>query len=118
MELTNTNSPVLRDLAFNAPGPFQHSLQVANLAEAAIYKIGGNALLVRAGALYHDIGKMKGPSYFKDNQNNGYKPHDKPTYDESAHIIIHTVTKCIAMANKKKNRNTNQNNTILTNQYQ
>jgi membrane-associated HD superfamily phosphohydrolase len=59
IELTNTNSSILRDLAFNAPGTFQHSLQVANLAETAIYTIGGNALLVRAGALYHDIGKTK-----------------------------------------------------------
>src|SRR5690606_33753284 len=58
MELTNTNSSLLRELSFKAPGTFQHSLQVANLAEAAIYKIGGNSLLVRAGALYHDIGKM------------------------------------------------------------
>src|SRR3546814_9419555 len=101
MELTNTNSPLLRDLAFNAPGTFQHSLQVANLAEAAIYKIGGNALLVRAGALYHDIGKMKGPSYFKENQNKGYNPHDKLSYDESARIIIRHVTDGIAMARKK-----------------
>ncbi|QEC52990.1 HD family phosphohydrolase [Anseongella ginsenosidimutans] len=101
MELTNTNSPILRDLAFNAPGTFQHSLQVANLAEAAIYKIGGNALLVRAGALYHDIGKMKSPSYFKENQNKGYNPHDKLTYDESARIIIRHVTDGIAMARKK-----------------
>jgi membrane-associated HD superfamily phosphohydrolase len=58
MELSNTNSPLLRDLAFKAPGTFQHSMQVANLAEAAIYKIGGNALLVRAGAIYHYIGNM------------------------------------------------------------
>ncbi|HYH56026.1 MAG TPA: HDIG domain-containing protein [Anseongella sp.] len=101
MELTNTNSPLLRDLAFNAPGTFQHSLQVANLAEAAIYKIGGNGLLVRAGALYHDIGKMKAPSYFKENQNKGYNPHDKLTYDESARIIIQHVTDGVAMARKK-----------------
>lgn len=101
MELTNTNSPVLRELAFNSPGTFQHSLQVANLAEAAIYKIGGNALLVRAGALYHDIGKMKGPSYFKENQNKGYNPHDKLSYDESARIIIRHVTDGVAMARKK-----------------
>nr|MBP8067828.1 HDIG domain-containing protein [Pedobacter sp.] len=59
IELTNTNNKLLRELAFKAPGTFQHSLQVANLAEAAIFKIGGNSLLVRAGALYHDIGKME-----------------------------------------------------------
>src|SRR5690606_14251133 len=64
MELTNTNSTLLRELSYKAPGTFQHSLQVANLAEAAIYKIGGNALLIRAGALYHDIGKMSNPQYF------------------------------------------------------
>ncbi|MBC7915998.1 MAG: HDIG domain-containing protein, partial [Pyrinomonadaceae bacterium] len=68
MELTNTNTKLLRDLAFKAPGTFQHSLQVANLAEAAIFKIGGNSLLVRAGALYHDIGKMDNPQYFIENQ--------------------------------------------------
>jgi membrane-associated HD superfamily phosphohydrolase len=64
MELTNSNSRLLRELSLKAPGTFQHSLQVANLAEAAIYKIGGNPLLVRAGALYHDIGKMINPFYF------------------------------------------------------
>src|SRR3546814_10996399 len=101
MELTNTNSPLLRDLAFNAPGTFQHSLQVANLAEAAIYKIGGNALLVRAGALYHDIGKIKGPSYFKENQNKGYNPHDKHSYDESHRTIIRHDTHAIPMPRKK-----------------
>ena len=61
IELTNTNAPLLREMAFSAPGTFQHSLQVANLAENAIYAIGGNSLLVRAGALYHDIGKIKNP---------------------------------------------------------
>ncbi|MGH2624000.1 MAG: HDIG domain-containing metalloprotein, partial [Sphingobacterium sp.] len=67
MELTNSNSRLLRELSLKAPGTFQHSLQVANLAEAAIYKIGGNPLLVRAGALYHDIGKMINPLYFIEN---------------------------------------------------
>ncbi|RZL04762.1 MAG: HDIG domain-containing protein, partial [Pedobacter sp.] len=69
IELTNTNNKLLRELAFKAPGTFQHSLQVANLAEAAIFKIGGNSLLVRAGALYHDIGKIENPQYFIENQN-------------------------------------------------
>ena len=76
IELTNTNAPLLRELAFNAPGTFQHSLQVANLAENAIYTIGGNALLVRAGALYHDIGKMENPLFFIENQSSGFNPHD------------------------------------------
>jgi len=100
MELTNTNNPLLRDLAFKAPGTFQHSLQVANLAEAAIYKTGGNTLLVRAGALYHDIGKTENPQFFIENQNTGFNPHDKLTYEESAQLIIQHVSKGIEMARK------------------
>jgi cyclic-di-AMP phosphodiesterase PgpH len=100
MELTNTNNPLLRDLAFKAPGTFQHSLQVANLAEAAIYKIGGNTLLVRAGALYHDIGKTENPQFFIENQNTGFNPHDKLSYEESAQLIISHVSKGIDMARK------------------
>lgn len=100
MELTNTNSRLLRDLAFKAPGTFQHSLQVANLAEAAIFKIGGNALLVRAGALYHDIGKMEHPQYFIENQNKGPNPHDNLSYEQSAQIIIQHVTKGVEIARK------------------
>jgi putative nucleotidyltransferase with HDIG domain len=100
IELTNTNAPLLREMAFTAPGTFQHSLQVANLAENAIYTIGGNALLVRAGALYHDIGKMENPLYFIENQSPGFNPHDKLPYQESAQIIIRHVRKGIEMANK------------------
>ncbi|MBB6111048.1 hypothetical protein SAMN05421821_11066 [Mucilaginibacter lappiensis] len=100
IELTNTNAPLLRELAFNAPGTFQHSLQVANLAENAIYTIGGNALLVRAGALYHDIGKMENPLFFIENQSSGFNPHDKLPYEESAQIIIRHVSKGIEMARK------------------
>ncbi|WP_276363870.1 HDIG domain-containing metalloprotein [Daejeonella sp. H1SJ63] len=100
MELTNTNSKLLRDLAFKAPGTFQHSLQVANLAEAAIYKIGGNALLVRAGALYHDIGKTVNPHFFIENQNRGNNPHDSISYEQSAQIIIQHVIKGIEIARK------------------
>ncbi|MGN8069130.1 HD family phosphohydrolase [Mucilaginibacter sp. SG564] len=100
IELTNTNAPLLRELAFNAPGTFQHSLQVANLAENAIYNIGGNALLVRAGALYHDIGKMENPLFFIENQSSGFNPHDKLPYEESAQIIIRHVSKGIEMARK------------------
>ncbi|MBC7915757.1 MAG: HDIG domain-containing protein, partial [Pyrinomonadaceae bacterium] len=91
MEITNTNSKLLRELSYKAPGTFQHSLQVANLAEAAIFNIGGNALLVRAGALYHDIGKMENPQYFIENQNKGGNPHDNLSYEESAQIIIRHV---------------------------
>lgn len=100
MELTNTNSKLLRELSFKAPGTFQHSLQVANLAEAAIYKIGGNALLVRAGALYHDIGKMSNPQYFIENQTKGYNPHDGLTFEQSAQIIISHVSKGVELARK------------------
>ena len=69
MELADTNSRLLRKLNMKAPGTFQHSLQVSNLAEEAIRAIGGNTLLVRVGALYHDIGKMNMPNYFIENQN-------------------------------------------------
>ncbi|MDN5285527.1 MAG: transrane family protein [Mucilaginibacter sp.] len=100
IELTNTNAPLLREMAFTAPGTFQHSLQVANLAENAIYTIGGNALLVRAGALYHDIGKMENPLFFVENQSSGFNPHDKLPYEESAQIIIRHVYKGIEMAQK------------------
>jgi len=100
IELTNTNSPLLRQLAFNAPGTFQHSLQVANLAESAIYTIGGNSLLVRAGALYHDIGKIENPLYFIENQSSGFNPHDKLPYEESAQIIIRHVSNGVEMAQK------------------
>ncbi|MVN92706.1 HD family phosphohydrolase [Mucilaginibacter aquatilis] len=100
IELTNTNAALLREMAFKAPGTFQHSLQVANLAENAIYSIGGNALLVRAGALYHDIGKMENPLYFIENQTAGFNPHDKLSYEESAQIIISHVRKGVDMAQK------------------
>jgi putative nucleotidyltransferase with HDIG domain len=99
IEVTNTNNKLLRELAFKAPGTFQHSLQVANLAEAAIFKIGGNALLVRAGALYHDIGKIENPQYFIEN-NTGVSPHDKLPYEQSAQIIIKHVHKGIEIARK------------------
>ena len=102
MELTNTNSKLLRDLAFKAPGTFQHSLQVANLAEAAIFKIGGNTLLVRAGALYHDIGKILNPQYFIENQNRGANPHDTISYEQSAQIIIQHVNKGVEIARKNQ----------------
>jgi len=100
MELTNTNSKLLRDLAFKAPGTFQHSLQVANLAEAAIFKIGGNALLVRAGALYHDVGKIINPQFFIENQVRGINPHDTISYEQSAQIIIQHVNQGVEIARK------------------
>jgi cyclic-di-AMP phosphodiesterase PgpH len=100
MELSDTNQPLLRKLAEEAPGTFQHSLQVANLAEAAVYEIGGNPLLVRTGALYHDIGKLSNPVFFIENQSNGYNPHDSMEFEDSAQMIISHVTKGVEMAKK------------------
>lgn len=98
LELSDTNSPLLRELAQVAPGTFQHSIQVANLAEEGILEIGGNALLVRAGALYHDIGKMKNPQFFIENQISGINPHDDLSFEESAGVIINHVNNGISIA--------------------
>ncbi|HPE43924.1 MAG TPA: HDIG domain-containing protein, partial [Bacteroidales bacterium] len=102
LELSNTNTPLLRQLAQKAPGTFQHSMQVANLSEEALYEIGGDTLLARTGALYHDIGKMDNPVYFIENQMGGYNPHDDVTFAESAQIIIDHVRKGIEKARKAK----------------
>lgn len=99
MELSDTNGTLLRELNMQAPGTFQHSLQVANLAEAAIFEIGGNPLLVRVGALYHDIGKMNNPMYFIENQA-GLNPHDDLPFEDSAQIIVGHVLDGIDMAKK------------------
>ena len=88
LELSNISSPLLRELALKAPGTFQHSLQVANLAEEASHKIGGSPLLARVGALYHDIGKSSTPMYFIENQISGVNPHNELSYTESAAIIV------------------------------
>ncbi len=98
LELNNTNHKLLRQMATEAPGTFQHSLQVASLAETAVYEIGGNALLVRTGALYHDIGKLYAPMYFIENQVTGVNPHDDLSFEESAEIIINHVIKGIELA--------------------
>lgn len=100
MELSNPNHPALRALTKKAPGTFQHSLMVANLAEEAIYRIGGNPLLTRTGALYHDIGKSYEPIFFIENQTGGINPHDKCEFDESAQHIINHVTKGVELAKK------------------
>lgn len=100
MELSNTNSKLLREMATKTPGTFQHSMQVANLVEEVIFEIGGNALLARAGAMYHDIGKIDMPMYFIENQSTGINPHDELSYDESAGIILSHVTKGIKIARK------------------
>lgn len=91
-ELSDTNQPLLRKLAEKAPGTFHHSMQVANLAEEAILKVGGNSLLVRAGAMYHDIGKTENPQYFIENQHDGVNPHNDLDFQSSAKVIIdHTI---------------------------
>jgi putative nucleotidyltransferase with HDIG domain len=102
MELSDTNQPLLRKLAELAPGTFQHSLQVANLAEDAVFHVGGNPLLVRAGALYHDIGKMEEPMYFIENQTNTINPHDHLEFEQSASIIINHVVKGVELAHRNK----------------
>ena len=100
MELSNTNTPLLRQLASTAPGTFQHSIQVANLCEEVLFEIGGDTLLARTGALYHDIGKMSNPMYFTENQHGAYSPHNDLSNQESAEIIISHVTNGIEMAHK------------------
>ncbi|MBK9525261.1 MAG: HDIG domain-containing protein [Bacteroidetes bacterium] len=100
MELADSNSKVLRELSLKAPGTFQHSLQVSNLAEAAIFKIGGNPLLVRAGAMYHDIGKMDMAVYFIENQNSRINPQDDLSFEESARIIKSHVIRGVEKAKK------------------
>ena len=100
LELSDTNTKLLKELSNKAPGTFHHSLNVANLAEAAANEIGANAMLVRVGALYHDIGKMKNPTYFTENQSTGINPHDELSPAESAHIIINHVIDGIEIARK------------------
>lgn len=102
LELSDTNSKLLKELSDQAPGTFHHSLQVANLAEAAANEIGANTLLVRVGALYHDIGKLKQPKYFSENQIASDSPHDSLTPKQSAKIIIDHVLDGILIAQKNK----------------
>lgn len=100
IELSDTNQPLLRKLAEEAPGTFQHSLQIANLAEAVIHKIGGNPFLIRAGALYHDIGKTFDPEFFIENQAIGMNPHDQIDHMKSSAIIIDHVANGVKLAHK------------------
>ena len=102
MELSDTNQPLLRKLSEVAPGTFQHSLQVANLAEEVIRKIGGNPLLVRTGALYHDIGKINRPTHFIENQSGIHNPHEELSPANSAQIIIEHVSNGIEIARKNR----------------
>jgi len=102
IELSDTNSKLLRELAITTPGTFQHSLIVSNIAEEAARAIGANSLLARTGALYHDIGKMDMPMYFIENQSGGISPHDDLSYEESARIITGHVIRGIERARLNK----------------
>ncbi len=101
LELSDTNTKLLKELSNKAPGTFHHSLNVANLAEASANEVGANAMLIRVGALYHDIGKMRNPTFFTENQSTGINPHDELSATESAQIIIRHVLDGIEIAKKK-----------------
>ena len=100
LEISSTNTKALRDLSNKAPGTFQHSVQVANIAEDMINEIGGNSLLARVGALYHDIGKMYAPLYFTENQTSGFNPHAELESEDSASVIISHVRNGVEMGKK------------------
>ena len=101
VELSDVNNPELRELSEKCPGTFQHSLQVSNLAAEVAHSIGANVQLVRAGALYHDIGKISNPAFFTENQR-GVNPHDSLTPDHSARIVLRHVTEGVQRAEKAK----------------
>ena len=100
MELSSTSHKALRELSRRAPGTFQHSMQVANITEDLVGEIGGDALLAKVGALYHDIGKVRNPFYFTENQSSGFNPHGELDYAESARIITSHVTDGLELARK------------------
>ena len=100
LELSDTNSKLLKALSNKAPGTFHHSLNVANIAETVANEIGANAMLVRVGALYHDVGKMSNPTYFTENQGSGINPHNDLDPEDSARIIIDHTLKGIEIARK------------------
>ncbi len=99
VELSNINTKLLREMSEVAPGTFQHSLQMANLAAEAANRIGANSQLVRTGALYHDIGKMLNPAFFTENQTS-INPHKSLSYEQSAQVIISHITDGIKLAEK------------------
>lgn len=99
VELSNINNKILREMSEVAPGTFQHSLQVANLASAAANRIGAKSQLVRTGALYHDIGKTVNPALFTENQS-GVNPHENLTYQQSAQVVLNHVTDGLKLAEK------------------
>ena len=100
LELSDTNSPLLKELSNKAPGTFHHSMNVSNLAESSANEIGANSMLARVGALYHDIGKMDNPSFFTENQVTGSNPHDKLSSLESVKIILNHVDTGVRIAIK------------------
>ena len=102
LELTDTNTKLMKELSEKAPGTFYHSLAVSNLAEAVAVQISANVMLVRVGALYHDIGKMVNPNYFIENQTGTFNPHDELSPDESVKIIKDHIAHGISIA--KSNR--------------
>src|SRR5690606_38233357 len=98
LELANPNQPLLRRLLLEAPGTYHHSIMVGNLAEAAAVATGGDSLLVRVGALYHDIGKIRRPYFFTENQFGGENPHDKIAPSLSTLIILSHVRDGLELA--------------------
>jgi putative nucleotidyltransferase with HDIG domain len=102
LELSDLNQPLLRELAMQAPGSYHHSIIVGNLAESATEAIGGNALLARVGAYYHDIGKMEKPEYFVENQTRGHNPQEKLTPSMSSLILLNHVRKGAEISRKHK----------------
>ncbi len=102
VELADTNHPILRKLAEATPGTFQHSVQVGNLAQEVAYKLDANPALVRAGAMYHDIGKMASPMFFTENQASGLNPHNELDFEESALIVINHIENGVRLATKHK----------------
>ncbi|MCM1109815.1 MAG: HDIG domain-containing protein [Clostridium sp.] len=101
VELSDINNPLLRELSEECPGTFQHSMAVSNLASAAASRIGADVQLVRAGALYHDIGKIDNPAFFTENQH-GVNPHDALSPLQSARIVIGHVTDGLRRADRAK----------------
>ena len=100
MELSSTNNRALRELSRRAPGTFEHSMQVANIVEDLVSELGGDVLLAKVGALYHDIGKVANPIYFTENQTSGFNPHEELDYEESARMITSHVTEGLELARK------------------
>ncbi len=98
IELLDTNHPLLKELSVRAPGTFQHSIQVANLTESVLNKIGGNSLQAKVGALFHDVGKMLNPMFFIENLGDHHNPHGGVSYQESADIIIRHVSDGVRLA--------------------